>query len=74
MAKYSSDEARWRVRMKRVLRLNKFDSSYINNLETSELETIVTPFQAALEVMVIQFTAANTQRAICPQLSLELGL
>ena len=59
MAKYSSDEARWRVRMKRVLRLNGFPSSYVNDLDTRELETIVTPFQAALEAMVIQFTAAN---------------
>jgi len=67
VAKYSSDEARWRVRMKRVLRLNGFSSSYVNGLDTCELETIVTPFQAALESMVIQFTAANRQTDAIPQ-------
>ena len=58
MAKYSSDEAHWRVRMKRILRINGFDSSYVNNLETSELETIVTPFQSMLEV-------AEQERNLC---------
>jgi len=66
MTKYSSDEARWRVRMKRVLRLNGMTSSYVNNLETNELETIVTSFQAMLEDTVIQFAADNTQMTKYP--------
>ena len=48
MNKYSCREARWRVAMKRVLRLNGFGSLFINDLETKDLEAIVTPFQNEL--------------------------
>ncbi|OGJ86564.1 MAG: hypothetical protein A2487_13495 [Candidatus Raymondbacteria bacterium RifOxyC12_full_50_8] len=50
MISFSSQEAKWRVTIKRVLRLEGFCSGSINNLKTCELETLITPFQKALKI------------------------